>query len=162
MRAVLLPKLWGFCILPHRTRAKNKMADFGISLDKEKALREKMARLRIREQDITESFIRSRGPGGQNVNKSSTCVYLKHIPTGIEVKCQKERSQALNRYLARRLLVSKIETLVLGELSEERQRIEKLRRQKRRRSKKAKLKILEAKRRHSQKKSLRFLPREIE
>lgn len=141
---------------------KNKMADFGISLDKEKALREKMARLRIREQDIIESFIRSRGPGGQNVNKASTCVYLKHIPTGIEVKCQKERSQSLNRYLARRLLVSKIETLLLGELSEERQRIEKLRRQKRRRSRKAKLKILEAKRRQAQKKAMRAPLREID
>ncbi|TAN60723.1 peptide chain release factor-like protein [bacterium] len=131
------------------------MAGFSVSLDKEKALQEKMSCLRIREQDIIERFIRAQGPGGQNVNKVSTCVYLKHIPTGVEVKCQKERSQSLNRYLARRILVSKIETLVLGELSEERQRIEKLRRQKRRRSRKAKLKILEAKRRHSQKKSLR-------
>jgi protein subunit release factor B len=138
------------------------MAGFSVSLDKEKVLQEKMSCLRIREQDIIERFIRAQGPGGQNVNKVSTCVYLKHIPTGVEVKCQKERSQSLNRYLARRLLVSKIETLVLGELSEERQRIEKLRRQKRRRSKMAKLKILEAKRRHSQKKSLRFSPREIE
>jgi peptide chain release factor len=162
MRAVLYPKLWGFLYPPETFPRENKMADFGISLDKEKALREKMACLRIREQDIIESFIRSRGHGGQNVNKSSTCVYLKHIPTGIEVKCQKERSQSLNRYLARRILVSKIEALVLGELSEERQRIEKLRRQKRRRSRKAKLKILEAKRRHSQKKALRSSPREID
>lgn len=138
------------------------MADFGISLDKGKALREKMARLGIREQDIIESFIRSRGPGGQNVNKSSTCVYLKHIPTGIEVKCQKERSQALNRYLARKILASKVEVILLGELSEERQRIEKLRRQKRRRSKAAKLRILEAKRKRAQKKSLRAPVREIE
>lgn len=149
------PKLWGFLYSPETFPRKNKMADFGISLDKEKALREKLARLGIREQDIVESFIRSRGPGGQNVNKSSTCVYLKHIPTGIEVKCQKERSQALNRYLARKILASKVEVILLGELSEERQRVEKLRRQKRRRSRRAKLKILEAKRRHSQKKSLR-------
>ena len=78
-----------------------------------------MARLGIREQDIVESFIRSKGPGGQNVNKTSTCVYLKHIPTGIEVKCQKERMQVLNRYIARKILVSKIESLVLGKLSEE-------------------------------------------
>lgn len=138
------------------------MADFGISSDKEKALRERMFRLGIREQDIAESFIRSRGPGGQNVNKSSTCVYLKHIPTGIEVKCQKERSQAINRCLARRLLVSKIEALVLGELSQARQRIEKIRRQKRRRSRKAKLKMLEVKRRQAQKKALRATVREIE
>lgn len=138
------------------------MADFGISLDKEKALREKMARLGIREQDILERFIRSKGPGGQNVNKTSTCVYLKHIPTGVEVKCQKERAQALNRYIARKLLVSKIETLILGELSEERQRIEKLRRKKRRRSRKAKLNLLEAKRRHARKKALRAPVRNIE
>ncbi len=131
------------------------MSDFGVSLEKEKALRQKMAFLGIRNEDIVESFIRSKGPGGQNVNKTSTCVYLKHIPTGIEVKCQKERSQALNRYIARKLLVNKIETLILGKLSEEQQRIEKIRRQKRRRSRKAKLKILEAKRRRSQIKALR-------
>lgn len=151
-----------FCIRLKTFPRKNKMADFGISSDKGKALREKMARLGIREQDIIESFIRSRGPGGQNVNKSSTCVYLKHIPTSIEVKCQKERSQSLNRYLARKILASKVEVIVLGELSEERQRVEKLRRQKRRRSRRAKLKILEAKRRHSQKKAFRSSPREIE
>jgi protein subunit release factor B len=131
------------------------MPDFAVSLDKEKALLEKMSRLGIREEDILEKFIKSGGPGGQNVNKTSTCVYLKHIPTGIEVKCQKERSQALNRYIARKLLAKKIENIVLGNLSEERQRIEKIRRQKRRRSKRAKLKILEAKRKHSEKKSLR-------
>ncbi len=121
-----------------------------------------MARLGVRQQDIIESFIRAKGPGGQNVNKASTCVYLKHIPTGIEVKCQKERAQALNRYIARKLLLGKIETLILGELSQERQRIEKLRRQKRRRSRKAKLKMLEAKRRNAQKKAFRSPVRNIE
>ncbi len=124
-------------------------------------MRQKMVHLGVREQDIVESFIRSKGPGGQNVNKTSTCVYLKHIPTGIEVKCQKERSQVLNRYLARKILVNKIENLVLGKLSEERQRIEKLRRQKRKRSKRAKLKVLEAKRRQGEKKSLRAPVREM-
>lgn len=137
------------------------MSDFGISPEKEDALRQKMVRLGVREQDIVESFIRSKGPGGQNVNKTSTCVYLKHIPTGIEVKCQKERSQVLNRYLARKILINKIENLVLGKLSEERQRIEKLRRQKRKRSKRAKLKVLEAKRRQGAKKSLRAPVREM-
>lgn len=136
------------------------MSDFGVSLEKEKALREKMVRLGIREQDIVESFIRSKGPGGQNVNKTSTCVYLKHIPTGTEVKCQKERAQVLNRYIARKILVNKIENQVLGKLSEEQQRIEKLRRQKRRRSRKAKLKMLEVKRRQAEKKSLRAPVRE--
>ena len=138
------------------------MPDFGVGLDKEKALATKMSQLGIKEVDIVEKFVRSSGPGGQKVNKSSTCVYLKHIPTKIEVKCQRERSQALNRYIARQLLVRKIETLILGDLSEERKRIEKIRRQKRRRSRRAKLKILEAKRRHSQKKLLRARVRELE
>lgn len=139
-----------------------KIIDISVSAEKEKALLERMLGLGVGEQDIIESFIRSRGPGGQNVNKSSTCVYLKHIPTGIEVKCQKERSQALNRYVARCILVNKIEAIIQGERLKERQRVEKLRRQKRPRSKAAKLRILEAKRRHSQKKSLRLAQREIE
>ncbi len=138
------------------------MADFGLGLDKEKALLEKMEQLGIRRQDIIESFIRSSGPGGQNVNKTSTCVYLKHIPTGIEVKCQKERSQALNRYIARKLLLKKIESSILGSLSEEKKRIEKIRRQKRRRSKRAKLKILEGKRFNAQKKVLRAKVRQTD
>ncbi|HTY46021.1 MAG TPA: peptide chain release factor-like protein [Patescibacteria group bacterium] len=131
------------------------MAEFGVGLDKEKALAQKMLRLGVRPEDIVESFIRAQGPGGQNVNKVSTCVYVKHIPTGIEVKCQQERSQALNRYLARKLLLQKIETRILGRMSSERQRIEKIRRQKRRRSRRAKAKILDAKRRHAEKKLLR-------
>jgi protein subunit release factor B len=113
--------------------------------EKEKALRDKMERLGIRESDIVERFIRSRGHGGQNVNKVATCVYLKHLPTGIEVKCQRERHQAINRFFARRLLVQKIEDMVLGRQSEEQQRIERVRRQKRRRSRRAKEKVLEMK-----------------
>ena len=131
-----------------------------INIGKEAELRELMVRLGVREDDILEKFIRSQGPGGQNVNKVSTCVYLRHVPTGIEVKCQQERSQALNRFLARRMLLKKIESQLLGKLSEERKRIEKIRRQKRRRSRRAKLKILEAKHRHSQMKSLRVRVKE--
>ena len=127
----------------------------GISKTKKDALKKKMQNLGIREEDLKEKFIRSSGKGGQKVNKTSTCVYLKHAPTGIEVKCQRERSQALNRFLARRILTNKIETLMLGRLSEERQRIEKIRRQKRKRSKRAKEKILAAKRKQSEKKKLR-------
>lgn len=138
------------------------MAEFGVGIDKEKRLAEMMARLGVREEDITESFIRSSGPGGQNVNKVATCVYLKHLPTGIEVKCREERSQALNRYRARQILAEKIETSILGKLSQEQQRIEKIRRQKRKRSKRAKLKMLEGKRKHSQKKFLRSAVRHIE
>ena len=131
------------------------MAMFSVSLSKEKELREKMDSLNIREDDIKESFIRSGGKGGQHVNKVSTCVYLRHIPTGVEVKCQKERSQSLNRYHARVLLVKKIDQMIRGRESEERQEIEKIRRQKRKRSKRAKEKMLAEKKVQSKKKKLR-------
>ncbi len=132
----------------------------GISKTKQEALREKMQRLGIREQDLQEKFVRSGGKGGQKVNKTSTCVYLKHMPTGIEVKCQQERFQALNRFLARRILANKIKALILGELSEERRRIAKIRKQKRRRSKRAKEKMLSVKRERAEKKKMRsYRPR---
>jgi protein subunit release factor B len=138
-----------------------QMINFGITEKKQQALHEKMERLGIREQDLVEKFIRSRGAGGQNVNKVSTCVYLKHLPSGIEVKVQRERSQALNRFLARRLLAEKLERRLAGKASEEQQRIEKIRRQKRKRSKRAKEKLLADKRLQSTKKKLRSEP-EIE
>ncbi|MDD3846343.1 MAG: peptide chain release factor-like protein [Syntrophorhabdaceae bacterium] len=115
---------------------------FSVSPEKDRSLRERMERLGIDEKDITERFVRSRGHGGQNVNKTSTCVYLKHIPTGVEVKCQRERSQALNRFLARRILVDKIEGIALGKESSRQQAREKIKRQKRRRSRRAKEKVL--------------------
>lgn len=125
---------------------------YGVSAEKERALLDKMERLGIREEDIVERFVRSRGHGGQNVNKVSTCVYLKHIPTNLEVKCQQERSQALNRFFARRILVQKIEDQMLGRESEERQRIAKMKRQKRKRSKRAQEKVLHLKHLQSEKK----------
>jgi protein subunit release factor B len=128
---------------------------YGVSKEKEDALRRKMESLGIDENDIVEKFVRSSGKGGQKVNKASTCVYLKHLPTGIEVKCQRERYQAVNRFLARKILTDKIETKIMGEQSEEQQRIEKIRRQKRKRSKRAKLKMLEEKKKHSLKKKER-------
>src|SRR5918996_3942854 len=115
---------------------------FGVSPEKELALVERLTALGVRPEDLVEKFIRSGGHGGQNVNKVSTCVYLKHIPTGIEVKCQRERSQSLNRFHARRMLADKIENLIKGKESAEQQRIEKIRRQKRKRSKRAKEKML--------------------
>ncbi|MGO9380092.1 MAG: peptide chain release factor family protein [Dissulfurispiraceae bacterium] len=131
------------------------MSKFPVTNTKEQALKTIMEGLNIRESDIQESFVRSGGHGGQNVNKTSTCVYLKHIPTGLEVKCQKERSQALNRYHARVLLVRKIEQQIRGQQSDEIQKIEKLRRQKRKRSKRAKEKMLADKVVQSKKKRLR-------
>ncbi len=129
-----------------------------ISSDKEKALQERMERLGIRESDIVERFVRSRGHGGQNVNKVSTCVYLKHLPTGLEVKCQRERYQAANRFFARRLLVQKIENMIEGKESEQQKAIEKVRRQKRRRSRRAKEKVLEMKHLQTTKKARRAKP----
>ncbi len=115
------------------------MIHFPVREEKSEWLRERMEALGIYEKDIEEKFVHSSGRGGQKVNKSSTCVYLKHLPTGIEVKCMKERSQALNRFLARRELVKRVERL-LGGKSYEDIKIRKNRRQKLKREKRAKLK----------------------
>jgi peptide chain release factor len=108
-----------------------------ISPEKQKALQEVLARLEIRPEDVIERFIRSGGAGGQKVNKTSTAVYLRHIPSGLEVKMQKERSQALNRFLAWRLLAEKIEALQGGKILQH-QQLEKIRKQKDRRLRRAK------------------------
>lgn len=126
-----------------------------VSSDKAKVLADRMLTLGVAESDFEESFIRSSGPGGQKVNKSSSCVYLIHIPTGLSVKCQKERSQSLNRFLARRLLLDKIEKRQKGFIAQEKEKLEKIRRQKRKRSKRAKEKILTAKHQRAEKKILR-------
>lgn len=126
-----------------------------VSKAKQEMLKKRMHALGIRERDLEEKFIRSSGPGGQHLNKTSTCVYIKHIPTGIEVKCQQARYQVVNRFLARRILVRKIEAVKFGKLSEEKKRIEKIRRQKRRRSRRAKEKMLKAKKERAEKKKMR-------
>ena len=124
-----------------------------VSTEKEKQLVERMEALGIREKDIEEQFVRSSGAGCQKVNKTSTCVVLHHRPTGIRVKCQKERSQALNRFLARRILLDKIEAKLAWAQTAEEQQIAKIRRQKRKRSRRAKLRLLAEKHHRAEKKS---------
>jgi protein subunit release factor B len=128
---------------------------FPVSPETERKLLHRMESLGVQEKDVEEQFVRSSGAGGQKVNKASTCVLLHHRPTGIRVKCQKERSQALNRFLARRILLDKIEAKLTGAHAAEEQRIAKIRRQKRKRSRRAKLRLLAAKRRQAEKKSFR-------
>ena len=117
-----------------------------------------MERLGIGEQDLKEGFVRSGGPGGQNVNKVATCVCLRHLPTGIKVKVQQERSQAANRFLARVLLVAKLEHEHQKRIHAQHQRAARIHRQKRRRPRAIAERILASKRLHSQKKRLRHRP----
>jgi protein subunit release factor B len=140
---------------PSLDRYPPAMSAFPVSPDKEAQLAQRMAALGVREADIDESFVRSGGHGGQNVNKTATCVMLLHHPTRLQVKCQTTRSQGLNRYLARRLLLDKIEALKKGYVDAERSRIEKIRRQKRKRSRRAKQRMLENKAHHAAKKESR-------
>ena len=108
------------------------MPEFAVSEEKNRWLRSKMTELGVRETDLEESFVRSSGNGGQHVNKTSSCVQLKHKPTGITAVCMRERSQSVNRFLARRELLERIEA-ASGVVTPEMKRIEKLRKQKSRR-----------------------------
>jgi protein subunit release factor B len=108
------------------------MPDFAVSEEKNRWLRLKMAELQVREEDLEEKFVRSSGNGGQHVNKTSSCVQLRHIPSGISVTCMRERSQSVNRFLARRELLERIEAKS-GAVTPEMKRVERLRKQKDRR-----------------------------
>ena len=131
---------------------------FPVSPEKEHALLARMARLGVRPEDLAETFVRAGGKGGQNVNKVATCVVLRHRPTGLAVKCQEERSQALNRFLARRLLLDKLAAREAGAAEEAARTAARIRRQKRRRSRRAKEKMLAAKRARGELKAGRRAP----
>jgi len=114
------------------------MLNFGISEQKALALEQRMEACGLQEADLTESFVRSSGPGGQHVNKTATCVMLLHKPTGLQVKCQESRSQLLNRYYARKAMCEQREAKALGKASPEAQRRAKIRKQKNRRKRRSK------------------------
>lgn len=116
-----------------------------ISKEKLDELARRMERCHIRENDLIEKFILGSGKGGQKINKTASCVYLKHLPTNFEVKCQRERSRELNRYLARQEMCEKVEQQIFNKISERQQIFEKIRRQKRRRTRKQKEKMLKGK-----------------
>lgn len=131
-----------------------------ISKEKIEALEKRMQNCNLREEDLIEKFILGSGKGGQKINKTASCVYLKHIPSGLQVKCQRDRSRELNRYLARQEMCEKIESKIFHIQTEKQQEIEKIRRQKRRRSRKQKEKMLKEKKHRGQIKEFRRLPSE--
>lgn len=130
------------------------------SPEKSSALEQRMAALGIDPADLLEKFVRGSGAGGQKINKTSNCVFLKHLPTGIAIKCQMERSREMNRFLARRELCDQFDAIANGKASAKSQAIEKLRRQKRQRSRRSKQRSVADKRKLSEKKALRKSPGE--
>jgi len=129
-----------------------------VSPDKARELTERMARLGLRETDLDEQFVRGGGAGGQKINKTSSLVRLRHRPTGLEVRCQAARSQALNRFLARRELCDRLEERRRGAADAARQAREKIRRQKRRRSRRQREHLLQDKKHHAARKAARRTP----
>jgi protein subunit release factor B len=134
------------------------MGRFFISPDREAELARRMAALGVREAELEETFVRSGGHGGQNVNKTATCVMLLHRPSQVLVKCQATRQQGLNRFLARRLLLDKLEALRRGRVEAERARVVKVRRQNRRPSRRARERMLADKSHQATKKAARRPP----
>lgn len=126
-----------------------------ITARKEAELTSRMLELGVHEDDLLEKFVRGSGPGGQKINKTSSCVYLLHRPSGIEIKCQQSRSQSLNRFIARRELCEKLTEKLTNELSQRQQAQEKIRRQKRRRSRRQKERMLEGKKHRAEVKEKR-------
>ncbi len=126
-----------------------------VTADKKQQLAARMARLDVRESDLRETFILGAGPGGQKINKTAVCVRLQHASSGIAVKCGSTRHRELNRFLARRKLCERIEERRTDMLSARQQAIEKIRRQKSRRSRRQRIRMLENKRRHGEKKRSR-------
>ena len=131
------------------------MSDAFISTEKRDAVAKRMAELGIRDADLVEKFVLGSGSGGQKINKTSSCVYLKHVPTGIEIKWQQSRSRDLNRVMARRELCERLADRVAGEKSRRREEAERVRRQKRRRSRRQRAIMCDDKRKHGAKKQLR-------
>lgn len=126
--------------------------------EKISSLERRMAALGLDSGDLLEKFVRGSGAGGQKINKTSNCVFLKHLPSGIAIKCQMERSREMNRFLARRELCDQMDAIINGKASAKTQAIEKLRRQKRQRSRRSKQRSVADKRILSEKKALRRPP----
>ncbi len=114
----------------------------GISKQKQDDLKERMDQLNLREEDLIEKFVLGSGPGGQKVNKTASTVYLKHVPSGIEIKCGQDRSQEINRFLARRQLCERLEKEIFGIKTPKEKEIEKIRKQKKRKIRKNKKKSI--------------------
>ncbi len=131
------------------------MGDVYIGIEKREQLRAFMASVGVREEDLVEKFVLGSGRGGQKVNKTASCVYLRHEPSGFEVKCQPTRSRELNRYYARKTLCERLEEREKGAQSRRQQEAERIRRQKRRRSRRQRDRMLDDKHHHAERKQRR-------
>ena len=129
-----------------------------LTSDKLAAMEQRLTALGIAEADLLEKFVRGSGAGGQKINKTSNCVFLKHLPTGVCIKCQMDRSREMNRFLARRELCEQLEAIREGKAVARTQAIEKMRRTNRPRSRNSKNRSVADKRNLSQKKSMRRSP----